>query len=299
MFEKVVAGVDGAQGGRDALALAGLLRADQGELTLAHVYVKESIAWRGAGAAYEAAQREESLELLEAARDEAGLEGAQIRAYGAARIGRGLHELAEHVAADLLVVGSSRRGYVGRVLGGDDTRHALDGAPCAVAIAPAGYAERPAAMQRIGVGYDESPESEHALGVASRLAGEVHGSLAVCRAVVYPTRMFSVYGWPDQASIDDLVGQARERLGKLGDVEPRVTYGLAHEELAEASGSLDLLVVGSRGYGPLGRVLFGSTAQELARGARCPLLVLTRAARRRDASRPDAQGSEAAVPAAD
>ncbi len=34
---------------------------------------------------------------------------------------------------------------------------------------------------------------------------------------------------------------------------------------------------GSRGCGPLGRLAHGSTSQALARTARCPLLVLTRA----------------------
>jgi hypothetical protein len=36
-------------------------------------------------------------------------------------------------------------------------------------------------------------------------------------------------------------------------------------------------VVGSRGYGPVGRLVHGSTSQRLARAAHCPLLVLTRA----------------------
>ena len=40
------------------------------------------------------------------------------------------------------VVSSSGRGLLGRVTVGDDTRAALDGAPCAVAVAPAGYADR-------------------------------------------------------------------------------------------------------------------------------------------------------------
>jgi nucleotide-binding universal stress UspA family protein len=47
-----------------------------------------------------------------------------------------LHELAELTDADLLVIGSSRRGLLGRALIGGDTRAALNGASCAVAIAP-------------------------------------------------------------------------------------------------------------------------------------------------------------------
>ena len=47
----------------------------------------------------------------------------------------------------------------------------------------------------------------------------------------------------------------------------------------DREGSLDLLIVGSRGYGPIGRLIHGSTSQQLAHTARCPLLVLTRTAR--------------------
>jgi nucleotide-binding universal stress UspA family protein len=79
-------------------------------------------------------------------------------------------------------------------------------------------------------------------------------------------------------ALGGLVRDARARIKALGDVEPHAVYGNPVEELAVYSASLDLLVVGSRGYGPLGRLVHGSTSQQLARVARCPLLVLTRTA---------------------
>ena len=60
------------------------------------------------------------------------------------------------------------------------------------------------------------------------------------------------------------------------------------------SASLDLLIVGSRDYGPIGRLVHGSTSQQLARMARCPLLVLTRSARERDDSHRRAPGKRPA-----
>lgn len=57
------------------------------------------------------------------------------------------------------------------------------------------------------------------------------------------------------------------------------SHFLPAEELTLDSASLDLLVIGSRSYGPIGRLVHGNTAQQLARTARCPLLVPTRAAR--------------------
>ncbi len=77
-------------------------------------------------------------------------------------------------------------------------------------------------------------------------------------------------------AIPDYVEQAHAQIAALGGVEPHAAYGIVAEELALYSASLDLLVVGSRSYGPLGRHIHGSTSQRLARTARCPLLVLTR-----------------------
>ena len=56
-------------------------------------------------------------------------------------------------------------------------------------------------------------------------------------------------------------------------------YGPPLEVLASYSASVDLLVVGSRSYGAIGRLVHGSTSDELARTARCALLVLPRSAR--------------------
>jgi nucleotide-binding universal stress UspA family protein len=67
-------------------------------------------------------------------------------------------------------------------------------------------------------------------------------------------------------------------MSALDGVKARAAYGDPIEELTLYSASLDLLVIGSRGYGPLGRLVYGGVAQRLARTARCPLLVLTRSA---------------------
>jgi nucleotide-binding universal stress UspA family protein len=81
-------------------------------------------------------------------------------------------------------------------------------------------------------------------------------------------------------------------LARLGsdDLDGRVSYGSPGEELACLSEEVDLLIVGSRSSGPVGRLFSGSTSNYLARHARCPLLVFPRSAdhvpaRRRVASR--------------
>ena len=275
MFKNILVGLDRHGGGRDAIALSKKLLAGGGQLTLAHVYCAEALTWLGSPTEQ---QLERVAELLEQARKEAGVQ-AVLRSHESPSVGRGLHELCEATNPDLLVVGSSRLSLLDRVLLGDDTHAALNGAPCAIAIAPAGYAERPAAIREIGVAYTGSPESEHALAVARTLAGEHHAKLSAFEAVSLPGYALVGGGTPVADAINRLVEDARERIAALGGVEAHASYGVPAEELSLYSASLDLLVVGSRGYGPLGRLVHGSISQQLARTVRCPLLVLTRAAR--------------------
>jgi nucleotide-binding universal stress UspA family protein len=57
-----------------------------------------------------------------------------------------------------------------------------------------------------------------------------------------------------------------------------VAVGTPVDELVELSRTVDLLVVGSRAWGPVRRTLMGSTAAKLMRKAHCPVLVLPRGA---------------------
>jgi nucleotide-binding universal stress UspA family protein len=164
MFDNILIGVDGRRGGRDAIALAKRLAAPGASFTLAHVSAGGPFSWWGRHMAEERFfDREASM--LDAERQSAAIQ-AGIVCVGGVPPARGLHDLARERAADLLVVGCSRRALLGRVLLGDDARASLEGAPCAFAIAPHGYAESAAPLVEIGVGYDRSVESDN--GVAAR-----------------------------------------------------------------------------------------------------------------------------------
>jgi nucleotide-binding universal stress UspA family protein len=277
MFNQIVVGVDEHAGSRDAIALAERLRAVDGELTLVHVMPHDGHAYRGPTAAYELSEWTGAARLLEGVREQTGVR-AHLRWRVNRPVGRGMHELCESIEADLLVVGSSRRGLLGRVLIGDDTRAALNGAPCAVAIAPSNYAHEPVAMREIGVGYNETAESEHALELALRLAAATGAKVSAFEAVSLLTRPFDAPPLLSGETVNELVMEARNRIAVLGGVEAHAVYGDAAQELALYSASLDLLIVGCRGYGPIGRLIHGSTSAQLAHMARCPLLVLPPAA---------------------
>ena len=66
---------------------------------------------------------------------------------------------------------------------------------------------------------------------------------------------------------------------RLGDaVEREFVVGDPVDELVARSEDADLVIVGSRGYGPLRSVLLGSVSAKLVRRAACPVMVVPRGA---------------------
>jgi nucleotide-binding universal stress UspA family protein len=279
MFKNVLIGVDGKAGGRDAIALARRLLDPAGELALAHAYGNEL---RPAGTTTPELLDEEhraAQQLLEREAAAGEVPDAQLLSTVALSPGRALHQLAEERHADLIVVGSTSHSMLGRAMLGDDARAALNGAPCAVAIAALGYAEHPVPFAKIGVGYNGSPESQAALATAREVAVPTRASVHALEVVSIPG--YALTGLMPPAigeSIDQVLQAAQQRMGELSDVQGEAVYGLTGEELAAFGDGVDLLVVGSRSYGPMRRLVSGSTSSYLQRHARCSLLVLPRLA---------------------
>ena len=272
MFDNVIVGVDGPEGGRDALWLAKQLTSPHGQLTLAYVQVVTAKPGPTSGAWSLAVDRLPAWEQLRSLRDESKVD-AHVVCVEAGSVPMGLHELAARRDGDLLVVGASRRDDYERALVGDKTPAVLENAPCPVAVSPIGYATHPAPFEKIGVAYDGSPESEQALALARVLARERGAGLSAFQAVPEPGYVHSIVN--PQPEIEAGLAEARKRIAELGDVEPHVASGDdAAEALARYGASVDLLVLGSHRYRPLDHLLSGSTAQRLAEDAPCPLLVL-------------------------
>jgi nucleotide-binding universal stress UspA family protein len=278
MFKNVLVGVDGSANGRDAVALASRLADPQGKLTLANVRIGNLRPLYAVTDALLAEEQAASEKLLEQARAEAHLD-AELASIVSASPGSGLHRHAEALGADLIVVGSCARGALGRAMVGDDTRAALNGSPCAVAIAARGYAAEAAPIAKVGVGYNDSPESKAALEVARDVAASTGASVEVLEVVSIPTYAYTgLMPATIGDGVDAMLAEAAARLGHISGVHARAVYGLTGEELAAFSDEVDLLVVGSRSYGPLRRLMLGSTSDFLERHARSPLLVLPRVA---------------------
>jgi nucleotide-binding universal stress UspA family protein len=277
MFNSVLVGVDGRVGGRDAIALASLLTNPDGKLTLVHVHTGDLRPSHAIAPGLVREEHEASHKLLEAERAEADVK-AELISIVSMSPGRGLHEQAEEQNADLIVVGSCSHGVFGRAMLGDDTRGALNGAPCAVVVASRGYAEAPRPLAKIGVAYNGSPESAAALILAKQLAAPTNATVHALEVVSIPSYAYAgVMVPPIGEGIQPMIDEAESRMKELADVEGEAVYGLAGEELAAFGDRVDLLVVGSRGYGPVKRLVLGSTSDYLQRHARCSLLVLPRA----------------------
>ena len=275
MFQQALVGVDGAVTGRDAIALAARLIEPGGELTLMHVHPGLQTVSHTLTPALEEADRVQIEQMLEKVRADAGVEAGIAIVQGPSP-GQVLHEQAEARGSDLIVLASSRRGVLGRAVLGDDTRAALNGAPCAVAIAPVGYGERSGAFETVGVGYDASPESEAALSAAKELAARSGAIVSALRIVPPPSYWYAGFIPPVLLDLDDVVARREREMQELEGVQGHAGYGLPGEELAAFSRGLDLLIVGSRSYGPVRRLIHGSTSNYLLRHARSPVLILPR-----------------------
>ena len=283
MFKKIVVGVDGREGGRDALSLgARLALAAGGELVAVQVVALDQFVVRAGAPKYNTMAREEARRRLEQEVADAGLT-ADLRVLGDTSPARALHGVAEEVAADVIVVGSTRHAGLGRVLAGDDVVGTLHASPCAVAVAPRGLADAEwGPITRIGVGFDATPEAEQALAAAVAVALDSGATLEVMSVVASPVdaadRSLYDSDWLDRAR-----AAAQEHVDAgIADLpveaSGQVAVGEPLAELVELSATVDLLVVGSRAWGPVRRTLVGSTAAKLSRAAHAPLLVLPRGA---------------------
>jgi nucleotide-binding universal stress UspA family protein len=290
MYTDLIIGFDGSAPGRDALAFGQRLAAATGArptVVCVHPFMSISadvpaeeeinLGWRDGAEA-----------TLDEARSElADVPGAAFRSIADPSPAHALHQVAEEVDAALIVLGSTHRSGLGRVLPGTTADLILQAAPCAVAIAPAGYAARaPHALGVVGAAVDGGDESRRIARVAARIA---QGGGATLRLITVVDTHYSkdpLYaGQVGNAALVDAIrdtatGTLEQTAAAIGGtqvkVERKTREGAADEELVAESGELDLLIVGSRGFGPLRRIVLGSVSTKVVRAAACPVIVLPR-----------------------
>lgn len=298
MFDHIIAGFDGHDGGRDALALAAALRPRR--LTVLMAYGPETIVAPTMSMEYWAELKADAERRLAGACADLGV-GAETVAVAESSPARALHQAAIEGAADLLVVGSAHHGRTGRLLLGDVGSAVMHDAPCPVAVAPKHLRDTAWVPARVGIAFDGSDESRHALETAAAIARGADARVLVFTAWTTPIRATAPYP-ADLERIGD--EEAERRAQEVLDrgvsaagppAEGRLLHGSAARALRDATADVDLMVVGSRGWGPARRVLLGSTSHRLVHDSACPVLVVPRPAAKEKAPEP-ARGAVTAAP---
>ncbi len=300
----VLVGIDSSPQRDDAVALgAALVRALGGALHVAHVLpgTGNTMIY---GADLTGALREAGQEILDSAIAQA-TDGVTLHQHLPSddSAPRALHALAEAEDIDLLVLGSSHRGRVGRALLGGTAERVAQGSPCAVAVAPRGFTPKDE-LREVGIAYDAGAESRAALRWAADLTIAVDGRLRILTVAeplntgLYPSAevmlredMQASLVAARQRVLDEAVAEAPARAKARGEM----LHGSPTKTLAAAAEDLDLLVLGSREYGPLGAVLLGGVSHGLLRDAPCPVVVLPRSVSARDDAGPSAGSPPAAA----
>ena len=270
MYRKILVGYDDSDQAKDALALGKQLADATGaELVVAGVFQFDPV-WGGADPHF----RDADTDFTRTVWETATATGAHAEAVPSSSPARGLHDLAEEIDADLILVGSAHHGRLGRSLAGT------------TGVAPRGYREHAVdGIRAVTTGVDGSAEAGHALRAAIDLAARTGAKLKLISAAVPPpvgTGKGGAGGW--QALLEAVEQETRERLAEARatvpddvDVEATMISGDPVDALASASSVPGtLMVLGSRGYGPFRRVLLGSVATSLVGSAPCPLIVTPR-----------------------
>ncbi len=148
-----------------------------------------------------------------------------------------------------------------------------------------------ASIEVVACAYDGTAEARRVLTVAEELARRHGAALRIVQVVEGSQAVDDVLAVDEQGA--DAARRIRERplddlhriLAELGpdlDADGVVVCGDPTEELVRASSSADLMVAGSRGFAPLHAVLAGAVSGRLIRAAACPVIVVPRAAGRRE-----------------
>jgi nucleotide-binding universal stress UspA family protein len=290
-MERIVVGIDGSPGSRDALRWAfreHLVRGWPLTAVMAWGYLDQHQPPSGEPFApdYDASQARSTLEafVIDALGDDAA---ASVERRAPCDLAR--HALtAEADDAALLVVGARGLGGFRGLLLGSVSQQCLQHARCPVAVVRASgdapTVEPDGAVGRIVVGVDGSENSGHALRWAydeARARGAPVDVVHAWSSVPYADARF---GGSAESSWDWLEDAGRAVLDAAVDAEPAdglvdpprrvLVPGSAAGALVHAGEEADLIVVGARGLGAIRALILGSVSQQVVQHATVPVVVV-------------------------
>ncbi|MGA2014058.1 MAG: universal stress protein [Solirubrobacteraceae bacterium] len=281
MLGTIAIGTDGSAEAHDAVALGTALAGATGAaLWLVGVYSTPLLPVTGVSD--RATLHDQAYAVLH--RDQEQLApDALIETVPDLSVARGLGHCAERHHVKLLAIGSARSAPAGRTRIGRRGRQLLQDTAFALGVARHGLHQDGLALRRVGVGYDDGPESAAALELAAVVARGAGAQLAVHTVIDNRAPAFgAAWSLGELASTweqsRELAHAQAERAATATGVANEVTSAIgdpAHE-LRRLTDEVDLLVVGSRRWGRLARIVLGSVGEGLMADSGCSVIVVPR-----------------------
>ena len=289
MYSDLIIGFDDSPPARDALAFARRLALATGAHPMVlYVRPRQAVSAEVVPDADGPSWQADVEAKLDAARSVLrDVPGATFEGVIDGSPARALHRAASDSDAGLIVLGATHRAGRRRVVPGTTADAVIHAAPCAIAIAPAGYADatesRPFGLVTGAV--DGGDETERVARVAARIARRAGGSLRLVMVADVPfshgPEFTSTLGYgslkPEvREAAEKTLERATTAAGAGIEIDTRIAEAPVADGIARESEGSDLLVIGSRGYGPLRRVVLGSSTAKILEAATCPVLVVPR-----------------------
>jgi len=203
-------------------------------------------------------------------------------------ISHGLMELAAQHGADVVVVGSSSSGLLGRIALGSVTERLVHTSKVAVALAPRGYPASPVPLHRLTAAYGGAADAVGLIAASAELAKQWKVRLRIASFTVPPLTMFGssigrsgeelvVQQWMSK-TMDAAVKQLNSARAEVSipDVDVVVGTGTdwreAVDDIAWETG--DVLLLGSGAAGPMAQVFLGTVASKILRHAPVPVMIV-------------------------
>ncbi len=294
-FKRILCPIDFSESSTRSLAhAAALARWYQAELSVLHVVPTfDPVQVRaGLGGPVQIVHPVTREEVVEEMRQLLARAGGSPDAHLIARAGDPSTTIVDQALttrADMIVIGThGRRGFK-RLLLGSVAETVLHEAPCPVlTVSPhtGGATSDVVTFKRILCPIDFSPSALQAFGFALDLARQAGGLVTLLHVLEWlPEDEPGAWARFNLSELRrHMVDDAKQRLRSLVAEESRawceiddvIVSGRAHREILRAAEarSADLIVMGAQGRGGVGLALFGSTTQQVVRGAACPVLTV-------------------------
>jgi nucleotide-binding universal stress UspA family protein len=287
----IIAGFSSSRQGSAPLNLAAQLARTTGEKIIAAVVVERALPagvdpledeYRGFLASRSGASLERVVEQVRGDLD------VSVTVHHSSSISQGLMELAAQHGADVVVVGSSSSGLLGRIALGSVTERLVHTSKVAVALAPRGYPASPVPLRRLTVAYGGAADAVGLIATSAELAKQWKVRLRIASFTVRPLTMFGglvdrsaeelvVEQWTSKttdAAVKQL-NEARETI-PIPDVDVVIGTGTdwreAVDDIAWETG--DVLLLGSGAAGPMAQVFLGTAASKILRHAPVPVMIV-------------------------